>query len=222
VALVGALAAGIINASFYGLAPVFAQRIGLSLHQTSLFMASVVMSGILLQWPVGRLSDRFGRTRVLATVSGGTTLACLVIVLASRSPGPLLFIAAACYGSMVFTLYSLSAAQANDRSRPEDMVQTAGALLVAYGIGAIAGPVTAGLALRWLGPPGLFILNGLSALLLTAYALSPMARSLPGEAGAPYLPKVGTQFSSEILYRDVRDTLDRDLGRLGGQPGRRF
>ena len=53
--LLGSFCAGLVNASFYSLGPVFALGLGFSISGTSTFMASVVFGGLLLQYPVAGL-----------------------------------------------------------------------------------------------------------------------------------------------------------------------
>lgn len=220
-ACIGAVGSGMMNANFFSLAPVFTQRIGLSLNETSLFMAVTVMSGMLLQWPLGRLSDRVGRPRVLGMVTLATGIACLGIALLSTVAGAWLFVLAALYGGTVFTVYSISSAQANDLSDPDNLVMTAGALLIAFGIGAIAGPLIGGTVMRALNPGALFGFNGLVALAIALYAFRRAATMQRAERGG-FLPSPGAQYTSGLLYRRVRDQVDRDLRRYGQYSGRRF
>lgn len=221
-ACIGAFGSGMMNANFYGLAPVFTQRIGLSLNQTSLFMATAVLGGVLLQWPLGRLSDRIGRGNVLGSVTIITALACFGIALFGAQAGHWLFAMTVVYGATVFTVYSLSSAQANDLSEPDNLVKTAGALLIAFGIGAILGPVLGGVVMRTIGPGALFGLNGGIALFIALYAFRRSAAVRRARALGVFLPTPGTQFTSGLLYRRVRDQIERDLRRYGQFPGRRF
>ena len=63
--MLGCLSAGLINGAFYALGPVFSNQIGLTDAQVAWFMTSTIFGGLILQWPVGALSDRFDRTLVL-------------------------------------------------------------------------------------------------------------------------------------------------------------
>jgi MFS family permease len=68
------LGAGLIVGSFYGLAPLYASQQGLSTEQVGLFMGSCIFAGLLVQWPLGWLSDRYDRAlliRVFADSLGG-------------------------------------------------------------------------------------------------------------------------------------------------------
>src|SRR3546814_1152682 len=61
----GAGITGLLLGAFYGLAAIYARRIGLSLADTATFMMTVILGGVALQWPLGRLSDRYDRRRVI-------------------------------------------------------------------------------------------------------------------------------------------------------------
>jgi MFS family permease len=185
-------------------------------------MAVSVMSGMVLQWPLGRLSDRIGRARVLAGIGTVTASACFAIAFLSLPAGVWLYLIAAVYGGAVFTVYSVASAQANDMSGPDNRVMVAGSLLIAFGIGAIAGPVVGGLAMRTVGPGGLFGLNGIIATLIALYALKRSSTLRGRRILGRFLPAPGTQFTSGLLYRRVRNQIDSDLRRYGQYSGRRF
>src|SRR5690554_288603 len=53
--------AGLITGSFYGLAPVYALKQGLSSNQVAVFLAASVAAGLMSQWPLGWLADRINR-----------------------------------------------------------------------------------------------------------------------------------------------------------------
>ena len=57
--------AGMITGAFYGLAPVYGVRVNLSSEQVALFVAASVAAGVMAQWPVGWLADRFDRVKMM-------------------------------------------------------------------------------------------------------------------------------------------------------------
>ena len=65
VGVVGALVSGIANGTFWSLAPVFAERSGLSAGGVASFMTAAIIGGALVQWPVGRLADRGDRRHIM-------------------------------------------------------------------------------------------------------------------------------------------------------------
>ena len=142
-------------------------------------------------------------------------------VVLSSVAGGWLFLLAGFYGGTVFTVYSLSSAQAHDLSEPDDLVKTAGAMLIAFGIGAIVGPMIGGVMMRSIAPGALFGFNGAVALLISLYAFRRSALRQVRALGR-FLPTPSSQYTSGLLYRRVRDEVDRELRRYGQYSGRRF
>jgi len=216
--LVGSFCAGLVNASFYSLGPVFALGLGFSISGTSIFMASVVFGGLLLQYPVGRLSDRMDRRTVLTMVAMATSVACIGIVVASEGDLRFIYIAGAAYGGLSFTVYSLCAANANDFAAPDKLVQTASGLLTAYGFGAFLGPIVAAAFMGYLGPEGLFVMSALVSGFLGMFAVFRMRRRhSPGKAEqSRNITMPGGQFTSGEMYASMRNAMDRDLATMSG------
>lgn len=214
----GALSSGLVNSVFHGLGAVFAHGIGLSIAQTSTFMASAIFGGLVLQWPVGRLSDRVDRRWILVAVSGLTALASIGVVMVSGIGGTALYALAAIYGGLSFTIYSISAAHTNDFSDPERRVQTASALLVAYGIGAVVGPLVASVVMGGIGPSGLFLYAAVVNAVLALFAIYRMCRRAAKgkEERSELITLPGGQFTAGKLYAGMRNQKDRDLVKMTG------
>ena len=217
--VLGSFCAGMINASFYSLAPVFTVALGLSIGGTSTFMASVIFGGLLLQYPVGHLSDRVDRRTVLTIVALTTALACVGVALISKFNPEWVYYAGVVYGGLSFTVYSLCAAHANDFASPEKLVQTAGGLLTAYGFGAFLGPILAAFCMSYLGPQGLFIMSAGVSAFLGFFAIYRMRRRhAPGKAKqSRIIDMPGGQFTSGEIYASMRNAMDRDLAGLSGR-----
>ncbi|MFT5445271.1 MAG: MFS family permease [Gammaproteobacteria bacterium] len=144
--LIGACCAGLNNAAFLSPGAVYAQRVGLNIEQTSLFMGAVLLGGLLMQWPVGRLSDRIDRRWVLVLV--GLAASAASIGLAVAGGGSLIYLAAIIYGGGCFTVDSVCVAHTNDFVDPTTRVQTASGLLMAYSSGDIIGPILVGVLMN--------------------------------------------------------------------------
>jgi len=217
--VLGSFCAGMVNASFYSLAPVFALGLGLSIGGTSTFMASVIFGGLLLQYPVGHLSDRVDRRTVLTIVALTTALACVGIAVVSKFNPEWVYFAGVIYGGLSFTVYSLCAAHANDFAPADKLVQTAGGLLTAYGFGAFLGPIVAAFFMSYLGPQGLFIMSAGVSAFLGLFAIYRMRRRhAPGKAKqSPMIDMPGGQFTSGEMYASMRNAMDRDLAGLSGR-----
>lgn len=61
----GCIISGIVLGSLYGLMPLYLNHKGVSNASIGFWMAVLVSAGILGQWPIGRLADKFGRLLVL-------------------------------------------------------------------------------------------------------------------------------------------------------------
>ncbi|GJL82488.1 MAG: MFS transporter [marine bacterium B5-7] len=230
VATIGTVISGMLASSLYGLGPLFARQIGLSLTETSTFMACAILGGLVLQIPLGRVSDRFDRRKVLAVSVFATSAACVGVIL-SASVGNIwqqasgmvsstwLFVTAAVYGSLAFTLYSQCAAQANDVTPHDKLIQTAGGLLVAYGIGAIIGPLLGGFIMEHTGPRSLFVYLMVLSFSLGLYTLHRMRVRVPGTRKLKFIPKPEAMYSHETLYNSVQNEIDRNLARAAGGRG---
>ena len=201
VGVIGTVCAGMANSSLYGMGAVFAKEIGLSIGEISAFMAAAILGGVTLQFPIGRLSDKFDRRTVLITASLATGLAALALIWATSQSVSTLFVTAAAYGAFSYTIYPLSASQVNDLAAPDRLVQVAAGLLIAYGIGASIGPIMAAQSMAVFGPAGffLFIVGIISVLIL--FTTIRIIQRRPGEkAKAPFMPLGGMGVTSKQLY----------------------
>lgn len=171
VGAMGCLTVGFANGAFWALAPVFAQRSLLSVSEISYFMSAAIIGGAVLQWPVGRLSDRFDRRYVIAAACAAASLAGLGMgLLGGRSIDWLLALSIV-FGGLAFPLYSLCIAHANDMVAPEDRVDVSSGLLLIFGIGAVIGPFAASAIMDAAGHRSLFFYTAAVHVLMAAFAL---------------------------------------------------
>ncbi|MGE4221064.1 MAG: MFS transporter [Alphaproteobacteria bacterium] len=186
--VLGAAASGVMLGAFYGMGPVFAQNIGLDTAGVARFMTAAIIGGLVLQFPLGRLSDRFDRRTVMVgVVAGLAVVGCATA--AAPSFGPVVLLCAiALFGGLCFALYPLSVAHANDHVEAADMVAASSGLLLAYGVGATFGPLAGSAAMHVLGPTGLFLFMASIGALATGFGLWRMRvrPPLPPEAQAPF------------------------------------
>jgi MFS family permease len=171
VAAVGCLLIGLINGAFGTLGPVYAARIGLPIGTVALVMSGALIGGALMQVPLGRLSDRFDRRRVLIAVATAAAVISLAIVLIRPREETLLTVLAVAYGALTFPMYALLVAHANDYAAPGEFVRVSSGLLLLYGIGTMVGPVLAAIGMDRLAPEGLFAFIALIDAAIIGYTL---------------------------------------------------
>ena len=157
VAVIGGLAVGLANGSFWALAPVFAQRSLLSVPEISYFMGAAIVGGAIMQWPLGRLSDRVDRRLVAVAAAALCSIAGVAMgILGGKSVGWLMALSA-CFGAFAFPLYALCIAHANDVVEPEDRIDVSSGLLLVFGVGAVIGPFAASAVMALASHRALFL-----------------------------------------------------------------
>ncbi|MGB3255271.1 MFS transporter [Buttiauxella gaviniae] len=131
----GCIISGIVLGSLYGLMPLYLNHQGVSDAGIGFWMAVMVSAGIVGQWPVGRLADRFGRLLVLRVQVFIVILGCLAM-LSNAAMGPTLFV----LGAAGFTLYPVAMAWACEKVEHQQLVAMNQALLLSYTVGSLLGP----------------------------------------------------------------------------------
>ncbi|WP_169543225.1 MFS transporter [Sneathiella aquimaris] len=207
VGVIGTFTAGLSNSSINSMGPVFAKSIDMTIAEISFFMASILLGGMLLQFPVGRLSDLFDRRTVMIVVSILTTVASLAIVWASGEQNiTFLYLTALIYGGVAYTIYPMSSAQANDLVDKERLVQVSGSLLFAYGLGASSGPIITSQFMAYFGPETLFLCIAGGTSFLTLFVMLRIVQRPAGTKKSRFLPLAGLGASSKQLYTSVQKT----------------
>ncbi|WP_279461759.1 MFS transporter [Aeromonas dhakensis] len=167
----GCIISGIVLGSLYGLMPLYLNHQGVSDAGIGYWMAVMVSAGILGQWPVGRLADRFGRLPVLRVQVLVVILGCGAM-LGGVAMGPALFI----LGAAGFTLYPVAMAWSCEKVEHHQLVAMNQALLLSYTIGSLLGPAYTALLMQHLSDNLLFIMIAGVALLYLLMLLRPMGK----------------------------------------------
>lgn len=131
----GCIISGILLGSLYGLMPLYLSHQGMSDANVGYWMALLISAGIIGQWPVGRLADRYGRLLVLRVQVFGVILGALAM-LSNTALAPALFI----LGCAGFTLYPVAMSWACEKVSHHELVSMNQALLLSYALGSLAGP----------------------------------------------------------------------------------
>jgi MFS family permease len=118
-AVIGNCLTGMAHGTIFGLGAIYAAQVLVDIKAISWFMASFLIGSLVLQWPVGYISDRIGRRGVMAGLSIFAIACCL----------------------MAMPMYSICVAYANDRLEPHQIVGASGSLVMVSGFGAMTGPI---------------------------------------------------------------------------------
>lgn len=166
---VGMFLLGGVFAAQFGMAAVYGTEAGLSVAQISTFVAMIFVGSLVMQYPIGWLSDRMDRRILIlgAALAGG--VACLAGYLFAGS-FPVLLAVAFVMGGVSNPLYSLLIAYLNDYLEADDMVAASGGLLFVNGVGAIAGPPITAWIMGVAGAEGFWIFVAVLLLAIAGYA----------------------------------------------------
>ncbi|WP_437438250.1 MFS transporter [Mameliella alba] len=169
VAVVAVFLVGISNGSFGTLSAVYADRVGLTLGALALFASIPVLAGALSQVPIGFASDRMDRRKVLLVVAVLAVAADLGFILLAPQDQMMNLVLVSIFGAAIFAMYPIIVAHANDHAPEGTSIQVSGGLLMVYGLGNIAGPLIAGVAMSAAGASGLFLTTIVAHVLMILY-----------------------------------------------------
>jgi MFS family permease len=192
-ACMGMILLGGVFAAQFGMSAVWGTQAGLSVPQISLFVTVIYVGGLVLQYPIGWVSDRMDRRQLILILS---VLAGIGGLIGAVAGGlfPLYLLSGFIIGGLSNPLYALLLAYANDYMEREDMPAASAGFLFINGTGAIAGPLITGWIMGSVGSWGYFLFIGLLMFALAGYTAWRMQRrkrrARTGEGG--FVPVVPT------------------------------
>ncbi len=167
--VVGSFVSGLFIAATYGLLPIYVLDEGVLLDNVSVVMSLNIIGGVVLQYPFGRLSDRIDRRLALIILCGVASIVSIFIMFLDYFPMlssdaskvislALIFV----LGGIIFCIFPISMNHMCDYIEKTHVIEATQGLSVAYGLGAVCGPLIIAGFMKALGAIGFFI--GISAL----------------------------------------------------------
>lgn len=156
IAVVAIFLVGMTNSSFGTLAAVYGQQIGLNVSSIALLVSLSILMGALFQLPVGWLSDRTDRRAVLIGLALIAAVVDLFFLINQPRDVTTVLIGSAIFGAMIFAMYPVVIAHANDHADAGSFLKISSGLLLIFGAGSIAGPLLGGGLMALTGPDSLF------------------------------------------------------------------
>lgn len=163
VAFSGAVLSGLVVGSFWSLGAVFAARNGNSVSEVTLFVTTAIVGGALLQYPIGWVSDRFDRKRVMVGLCVLGAAACMAVAYSTGHPWHLAAVFA--FGAMTMPLYAIALAVAADHSSSNEFVTVGTSVLLLNALAAALAPLGLGQLMDQFGAPALFLAFAVMLLL---------------------------------------------------------
>jgi MFS family permease len=164
----GCFGSGIAIAAVYTLLPLYLQKVGLSITEVGHMMAAVIFGAMVLQYPVGRWSDRKDRQSVLIVLGMACALLSGAVLLLPPSGWPMLVVMFL-LGGAVFAVYPVAVSHAADSAPDGALVRMIQGLLLINSLGSAISPLAISPIMGWAGPSGLFWAFAVLNLALVAF-----------------------------------------------------
>ena len=206
---------GGVFAAQFGMSAVYGNRVGLSVGEISFFVSAIYVAALLLQYPIGWLSDRMDRRILIiwiALFGGFGSLLAFII----PDNFAIIVLSGAIVGGTSNPLYALLLAYANDYLEKEDMAAASGGFLFVNGVGAIAGPLIVGRMMDVIGNRGYWLFTAVLMLIIGIYGLYRMTRrqrsDLESDHQVPYAPvtAASSQIAAEVAQEIYIDAGEED------------
>ena len=139
-AVIGNCLTGMAHGTIFGLGAIYASQVLVDIKAISWFMACFLIGSLVLQWPVGYISDRIGRRGVMAALSI-VAIACCLLAVFTPKDSLMFYLVIVVLGGAAMPMYSICIAYANDRLEPHQIVGASGSLVMVAGFGAMTGPI---------------------------------------------------------------------------------
>ena len=198
----GVAIAGAVSGCLFSLGALYANGEGFSTFEVSLFMAVAVLAGCVTQLPIGRISDRMDRRKVVIAICVLAAICAMGAWWLADISRLLFFTMVAAYGGTSLTLYSLSSAHVNDHVPADEKLGASSTLILVNGAGAFIAPIVVAAVMEVVGNDTFLPLLAVMHVLLAVYAMFRMKRraAVPGEQKSPFVgTPLGTSSSGELL-----------------------
>ena len=145
---------GAVETGGFALFPIYGARIGYSEADAALLLSMIGLGNVMLQIPLGMVSDRVSDRRHLllgcAVIGLVGTLLMPLAVFDWHVMAALLFI----WGGVVAALYTIGLAHLGSRLSGRDLASANAAFVLCYGLGMVLGPQVIGIGMDVFGADG--------------------------------------------------------------------
>lgn len=206
----GVFTQGVTFGAIMWLTAVFGKQRGFSDGDSALLVGALMLGGLALQLPIGRLSDRQDRRRTLMLLSLAAMLACLLVpgFASFESIWPLaclLFLA----GGAVLSFYSVSMSHINDHLESGQILSASSSIIFINGLGGLAGPVLSTQAMKVFGPNSLYYFVALVYLFMALFTLYRISVRPPIDIEEQSEAMAVMMQTSQVIVAEAMDETDQ-------------
>ena len=191
------LCTGFIYSAVLTLASVYAANMNLTIYEISILLTLIVAAGAIFQWPIGYISDRMDRRKVVIACGILAIIFCMLAILFSGTSfsnaftqnltkfnyfsttleKTKLFLSITLMAGMTLTFFPIILAYVNDNITKDKFVAAGSGLNIVFGVGAIFGPILCSVTMQLLGANGFFVYIILFLTLMVIFGVYRITRS---------------------------------------------
>lgn len=205
--LIGMFFTGMSHGVLLSLGAVYARSVGFDAQRLAVFLVLPTVGSLLMQWPIGLISDRVSRRAVIFAVAAASVGVCSVMALLPPESS-LILVGMFVLGGLTFPLYSLLLSYTLDWSAPGKAIGASSSLLRVNGAGAVVGPIIASSVLGPTGPSTFFWAMACTHGVIVAYvgyrliAAAPLPMERQGKFVA--VPYRSTELAIRLASRPLK------------------
>ncbi|MEN3929895.1 MFS transporter [Microvirga sp. W0021] len=171
-AAIGSFVVGLMNGPITNLVTVYGTSLGMTAAVAAALLFAIQGGSLIMQWPLGIISDKYDRRYVIAGLGGGTFLVCMLTIGATFIGSiPLVFLSVFLWGGIALCIYAVCVAHVCDVVPAEEIVPSVSGLLMLWAIGMAIGPAPAAYIMERFAPWALFFYSGCVSLLMALFVL---------------------------------------------------
>jgi MFS family permease len=145
---------GAVETGGFALFPVYGNRIGYSEADAALLLTMIGLGNVLLQIPIGMISDRVGDRRYLLLLCAFVGLAGTVFMPLFAQNWHLMATLLFVWGGVVAAMYTVGLAHLGSQLSGHELASANAAFVLCYGVGMVLGPQAIGIGMDIAGPSG--------------------------------------------------------------------
>ncbi len=210
----GAFAVGMSNGALVGMTAVYGYSLGYTIAEISILTSLIYLGCVILQFPIGYISDAFDRRKVIIAVTFCAALVPLyssTLDTVSIYPTMIMFFL---LGGFSFSMYSLCVSHANDRLESDQMLGGSATLALIIGVGAVMGSPIISYAMAYFGNVGYlwyFVIIHFAIGLFALYRMTRSAATPMDEQDTTYstiqVSTIAPAFTTET-YQEINENID--------------
>jgi MFS family permease len=159
---------GAVETGGFALFPLYAGAIGYTQHDAALLLTMIGLGNVILQIPLGMVSDRVHDRRMLLFLCTLVGLAGTLLMPYAAGSWHLMAALLFVWGGVVAGLYTIGLAHLGSRLSGNDLASANAAFVLCYAVGMVLGPQAIGIGMDLLGEHGF---GWTLALFFAAYLL---------------------------------------------------